>query len=344
MLDLIQRWPDWLSTCLILGGAALMALVVHSVALSLARLLMGKRLGEFGQRLLERIGPPTRLGLLALTLAIALEATPLGGRAYDNAAWAILLGFIAFIGWALIVVIDTAADIYMRRIFAISRDDVLTRKHLTQVQLLRRIIDYTIGFLTFSAMLMTIPAVRQYGATLFASAGVAGLVVGLAARPVLSNLIAGVQLAITQPIRLEDTVQVEGEFGQVEEIRSSYVVLRLGNLRRMVIPLSYFMEKPFQNWTRRSTSLIGTIAIQVTPSVRVDAVRETFLRFVQASHHWDGKTAALHVTDIKLDAIQIRGIVSAASLEALFELECEVREQIVRWLQDSLPAGRSAPD
>jgi hypothetical protein len=151
----------------------------------------------------------------------------------------------------------------------------------------------------------------------------------------LSNLIAGVQLAVTQPIRLEDAVLIEGEFGHVEEIRSTYVVLRLGNLRRMVIPLSYFIEKPFQNWSRRSTSLIGTIEWRVDPLVRIDAAREKFLQIVKASKLWDGKTAVLQVTDVNPDALQLRGIVSAASVEAVFGLECEVQEQLVKWLQDT---------
>jgi hypothetical protein len=138
-----------------------MTLFVHSVALRLVQLLIGDRLGEFGRKVLERLGPPTRLGLLAIAFSIALDAAPLGGRTYDFATWALLLSFIAFIGWSGIVVIDTAADIYLRRVPTNLEDSILTRKHLTQVQLLRRIAVYAVGFLTFSAMLMTIPAVRQ---------------------------------------------------------------------------------------------------------------------------------------------------------------------------------------
>jgi hypothetical protein len=221
---------------------------------------------------------------------------------------------------------------------------MLSRKILTQVRLLRRTVVFGLGFLTLAAILMTIPAVRQYGVSLFASAGVAGLAVGLAARPVLSNLIAGVQLAVTQPVRLGDEVLVEGEFGTVEEIQTTYVVIRLWDLRRMVVPLSYFMEKPFQNWTRQSTSIIGAVHWYLDYATPVAAVRARFLELLKESKLWNGDVAALQVTDAKEGTVEVRGLMSAASSGAAFDLRCEVREKLIAWLQETyphaLPRGR----
>ncbi|MGC1868824.1 MAG: mechanosensitive ion channel domain-containing protein [Pseudolabrys sp.] len=154
-----------------------------------------------------------------------------------------------------------AASLYLRRFSLDSDDNLLARKHNTQVRVLSRTLDVVLVLLTLGAALMTFPAVRQYGLSLFASAGIAGIIAGLAARPVLSNLMAGVQLAMTQPIRLYDGVTVENEYGTVEEITSTYVVVKLWDLRRLIVPLTYFIEKPFQNWTRDTSALIGNVML-----------------------------------------------------------------------------------
>ena len=169
-----------------------------------------------------------------------------------------------------------AADLYLRRFRLDIDDNLLARKHNTQVRVLARTIDVLLIMLTLGAALMTFPAVRQYGVSLFASAGVAGIVAGLAARPVLSNLMAGVQLAMTQPIRLYDAVIVENEYGTIEEITSTYVVVKLWDLRRMIVPLTYFIEKPFQNWTRENSSLIGNVMIYLDYRAPVDIIRQKF--------------------------------------------------------------------
>ena len=158
----------------------------------------------------------------------------------------------SLIGWIAITATHIVAELYLLRFRLDVDDNLLARKHVTQVRVLRRVVDTLLIIVTIGAALMTFEPVRQYGVSLFASAGVAGLVVGFAARPVLSNLIAGIQLAVTQPIRIEDAVVVENESGRVEEITSTYVVLRLWDMRRMIVPLTYFIEKPFQNWTRES--------------------------------------------------------------------------------------------
>jgi small-conductance mechanosensitive channel len=329
--------PAWAVSLVILTIAAFLLVFLHSVAFQALCLALRGRVAEFGRKLLGRIGPPTRLGMLAVGLGVVLQSLTYRNRFFDLLEWALLFGFVISIGWTAIAVVNTAAELYLRRVPGESEDSILTRKHLTQVRLLRRTVVTVIGFLTFSALLMTIPAVRQYGVSLFASAGVAGLAVGLAARPVLSNLIAGVQIAITQPMRLGDSVVVEGESGTIEEIQTSYVVVRLWDLRRLVVPLSYFMEKPFQNWTRASTSLIGTVFWYLDYSVPVDRVREKFLDIVKESPLWDGQVAALQVTEATERTMQIRGLVSAATSGATWDLRCEVREKLIVWLREAYP-------
>jgi small-conductance mechanosensitive channel len=210
---------------------------------------------------------------------------------------------------------------------------------------LKGVLATLIVVITLAAALMTFDAVRQYGVSLFASAGIAGIVAGLAARPVLSNLFAGVQLAITQPIRLEDSVLIENEFGQIEEITSTYVVVRLWDLRRLIVPLSYFIEKPFQNWTRQNTALTGTVFINTDYLVPVERVREKFHEIVKASPLWDGKVATLQVTDSKERSLELRAVISATSAGALWDLRCELREKIIAFLQrehpEALPRART---
>ncbi len=161
--------------------------------------------------------------------------------------------------------------------------------------------------------------------------------VGLAARPLLSNLIAGIQLAVTQPIRLADSVIVENEFGVVEEITSTYVVLRLWDLRRMIVPLTYFIEKPFQSWTRESSRLIGTVLLQVDYTTPVERVRQRAIEIVKASPYWDGEVVSLQVTDASATAMQLRIIASARSASDAWELRCAIREQLIDFLQREFP-------
>jgi small-conductance mechanosensitive channel len=184
---------------------------------------------------------------------------------------------------------------------------------------------------------MTFEPVRQFGLSLFASAGVAGLVAGLAARPMLSNLIAGLQIATTQPIRLEDEVVVENQWGRVEEINSTYVVLGLWDLRQLIVPLSYFIEKPFENWTRDSTALVGAVLFHVGYQVPIDRLREKVLEIIKASPYWDGAIAKLQVQEAKESALQLRVIASARSSSAVGELRYEIREKVIAFLQQEYP-------
>src|SRR6202043_3381695 len=177
-----------------------------------------------------------------------------------------------------------------------------------------------------AAALMPSAPARQYGVSLFASAGVAGLVAGLAARPMLSNLIAGLQIATTQPIRLEDEVVVENQWGRVEEINSTYVVLGLWDQRQLIVPLSYFIEKPFENWTRDSTALIGSVLLHVSYAAPIERLRAKAIEIVKASPYWDGNVVKLQVQDAKESSLELRVIASARTSGEVAELRYLIRE------------------
>ncbi|HLA20151.1 MAG TPA: mechanosensitive ion channel domain-containing protein, partial [Pseudolabrys sp.] len=279
----------------------------------------------------------TRLGLLILAMIIALPVAPLDP---DTAVWLarlLLVTIVGLIGWAAIAALHIAADLYLRQFRIDTDDNLLARKHVTQVRVLQRTADVLVAIVTVGAALMTFEPVRQYGVSLFASAGVAGIVAGLAARPVLSNLFAGVQLAMTQPIRINDAVIVENEWGTVEEITSTYVVLKLWDWRRMIVPLTYFIEKPFQNWTRESSALIGSAILHVDYRAPVEAIREEFTTIVKQSKRWDGRVVALQVTDAKEQTVELRCLMSATSAGNAFDLRCEVREKLIDFLQKEHP-------
>jgi small-conductance mechanosensitive channel len=193
--------------------------------------------------------------------------------------------------------------------------------------------------LALGAMLMTFPAIRTLGTTLLASAGVVGLVAGIAARPLFENLIAGVQLALTQPIRIDDVVVVENQFGRIEEIHSTYVVVRVWDLRRLVLPLTYFITTPFENWTRRTANLIGEVYLFADYAVDVAALRAHLPRILEATPLWDGQTQTVEVTDATDRAVQIRALVSARDSGTLWNLRCYVREALVAYLRDTQPSA-----
>jgi small-conductance mechanosensitive channel len=282
---------------------------------------------------------PTRLALLLVALAVALPATPLSDDAQAYLARLLALATICLLGWAAATVLGIAADLYLLRFRIDVADNLLARKHVTQIRVLVRVLDVVIALTTIGFALMTFDAVRQFGVTLFASAGVAGIIAGLAARPVLSNFIAGIQIAVSQPIRIDDAVIVENEWGNVEEITFSYVVVRLWDWRRMVVPLSYFIEKPFQNWTRIGGELIGTVFLYVDPTAPVQAIREKLTEIAAQSKLWNGKVVNLQVSDCSETAMQLRALVSANSAPEVWDLRCEMREKLIEFLRREYPSA-----
>jgi small-conductance mechanosensitive channel len=261
---------------------------------------------------------------------MALPSTPLDPNTEGILARVLGLATICLLGWAAAAALHIAADLYLLRFRIDVADNLLARKHVTQVRVLVRILDVVIALVTIGFALMTFDGVRQFGVTLFASAGVAGIVAGLAARPVLTNFLAGVQLVVAQPIRIDDAVIVENESGNIEEITFSYVVVRLWDFRRMIVPLSYFIEKPFQSWSRVGGDLIGSVFLYVDHAAPVETIRKKLNDVVSQSKLWNGKVVRLQVSDCKETTIELRALVSADDAAAAWDLRCEVREKADR--------------
>jgi small-conductance mechanosensitive channel len=348
VLTHIKDWLSWLPNpvvaVLIVALSAVIALVVHRWLRKVTRRLLATSYPRlFG--LFVQLRGLTRLALLVLAMITAIPVAPLNADTAEFVSRLLVLAIVGLIGWASITALHIAADIYLRRYRLDVDNSLLARKHNTQIRVLLHTVDGVVVLLTVGAALMTFQTVRQYGVSLFASAGVAGIVAGFAARPVLSNLIAGVQLAMTQPIRLEDSVIVENEWGNIEEITSTYVVVRLWDWRRMVVPLTYFIEKPFQNWTRDSSALIGTVLLYVDYRAPVGVIRQKLAEVVGHSKLWDGRVVNLAVTDTKERTMELRCLASAGSAPEVFDLRCEIREKLIDFLQrehpEALPRQRT---
>jgi small-conductance mechanosensitive channel len=218
-------------------------------------------------------------------------------------------------------------------------DNLAARRVQTQIEVLHRIVVVIVVVVALSVMLMTFPTIKHIGMSLLASAGLAGLIVGMAMKSTLSSLIAGIQIAFTQPIRIEDVVVVEGEWGWIEEIGTTYVVVRIWDLRRLVLPLSYFIEHPFQNWTRSSSDLLGTVFLYVDYTVPVEEVRAELRRIVESTNLWKGEVCVLQVSDATEQAVQLRALVDAHDSNAAWGLRCFVREKLIQFLQEKYPSA-----
>jgi small-conductance mechanosensitive channel len=216
-------------------------------------------------------------------------------------------------------------------------DNLQARRIHTQTRMLARTAMFVVLLAGLALMLMTFPGARQFGASLLASAGVVGLVAGIAARPIFSNLIAGLQIALAQPIRLDDVLIVQGEWGRVEEITGTYVVLKIWDERRLIIPLQWFIENPFQNWTRTSASIIGTVFLWVDYRMPLAPLREDSQRACEASPDWDRRLCKLQVTEAGESAIQLRLLLTSASSGQNWDLRCSVREALVDFMQREYP-------
>jgi small-conductance mechanosensitive channel len=328
--------PHWIIGAVIIIVPAIAAVATYRWFTRRLIRLAG-RYSSFLQQLLARGQGPASAVVLIIVAGLALPGARLQWEVTVAVGRALLVALILAVGWAAAIALDIGGEIYLRRFHTDTEDNLLARKHITQIRILQRVAKTVLVILTIAAALMTSAAVRQYGVSLLASAGAAGLVVGLAARPVLSNLLAGIQIAITQPIRVEDQVVVQGETGWIETITSTYVVVRLWDLRRMIVPLTYFIENPFQNWTYEGAEQTGAVLFRVDPNVPIDCLRQKLDEIVRQSPLWDGRVARLQVTDMLADGkAELRALVSARTPSQTWDLRCEVREKLIAFLQTEL--------
>lgn len=299
---------------------------------------VGRRYPPWGE-LLHQASAPGEWVLPLLLLVVAVHTHPPASNhgLLDIVQHLLLIALIMAFTWLAIRCVGAVEGIFIRRFPLDTADNLRSRSLLTQAKVLSRTMIVLIVLLGGSGMLLTIPGVRQVGTSLLASAGVAGLAVGFAAKPVLSNLIAGIQIALTQPIRLDDVVIIEGEWGRIQEITGTYVVVHIWDDRRLVVPLNWFMENPFQNWTRTSSQLLGSVFLWVDYGMPLEPLRQELQRLCEQAPEWDKRVCLLQVTDTSDKAMQLRILVSTADSGRGWDLRCRIREGLLAFLQQHYP-------
>lgn len=320
-----------------LGAAAIAivaALLVHALIFRVLTRLARRSTSHTDDIVLGHLRRPSRWAMVALGLVLAARETPLLAG-----VWQKLAGFIlpALVGWIALAAFRAFVEASCVGDDGITVNDIDTRRKRTRLAIFSRIATFVIVFVTVGLMLFSIPGVRQIGVTLMASAGIAGLAVGAAAQPALKSLIAGLQMALTEPISIGDTVILGNDGGTVEDIHSSFVTVRTWDGRRLVVPTSKFLEDTFENWTRDSTDLLAATKLQLDVATDVPRIREAYEAFVRADKRWDGREVRAQVTDMAAGSLELRLVASVANPGDAFDLSTDAREAMLAWIRDNQP-------
>lgn len=344
--EVSTQWEEILYTLGLIAGGLLAGLVLKYVVFGGLK-IYAKRPDAplLVQSVVKHLSRPSAYFFPVLVLSFMLPLVPLTARPFEVLQRVVETSLIIFFAWGLVKTVNVAEDLVLDHYRLTEENNLRVRKLFTQLQFVRKLVVSLIVFVAAALVLMSFATVRKIGTGLLTSAGIASVIVGFAAQRSISNLLAGFQLAFTQPIRLDDVLVVEGEWGKVEEITFTYVVMRLWDERRLVLPLNYFIEKPFQNWTRNTAQLTGTVFLFTDYTIPVEAVRTELKRLVESHPLWDQRVCALQVTDSKERTLELRILVSAADAGKTFDLRCDVREKMVAFIQqnypDALPKTRS---
>lgn len=276
---------------------------------------------------------PLRSLLPILCITVVINSLRITEKERFFVSHFIYVFLIALFGWLTIKIFHVVRDSMLSRYNIETRDNRHARGMHTQLRMITNIINVAVALLTFSFILMTFPEIKHIGVSILASAGIFGIVIGFAAQKTLGNLVAGIQIAVAQPILLDDVVVIENEWGRIEEITLTFVVVRIWDLRRLVVPISYFLEKPFQNWTRISADLLGSVMIYTDYTVQVKDMRDALTRILDNSSLWDKKVNLLQVTNMTEKTVELRALMSSADSSSLWNLRCEVREKLLEFMQ-----------
>ena len=333
MQVLIEQWR---LTIWLVGVPMLVGVIGHFLVFALIRKITRRSKNVVDDSLVRHCYRPLQWTVVVFVIRVALlAALPEEIPASVNHILGLFL--IAVVSWLLIKVVYVFEDFLVSRFEVDVEDNLRARKIHTQLRVLKRIVIITVGVIALASMLMTFPKVRQLGTTILASAGIIGLVVGMAAQRTIGAFIAGLQIAFTQPIRVDDVVIVENEWGRIEEITLTYVVVKIWDLRRLIVPITYFIEKPFQNWTRVTADILGTVFLYVDHTVPIDAIREELQRILKESELWDRKVCVLQVTNTSERTVELRALMSAADASKAWSLRCHVREKLVDFIKTKYP-------
>jgi small-conductance mechanosensitive channel len=335
MNALIMNWQGLLW----LLAAAVAGLVACSILFRVTGAFARRTQTVLGDSLIRHCRRPSQfiLPLLFIHFLLPLTRLPQGTSALLKQVLGVLL--IASIAWLVIKLTYVFEDFTLSRFRIDVKENLQARRINTQIQILKKVVIVTVVIVGLASILMTFEKVRYLGGSLLASAGIAGLIIGLAAQRSIGTLLAGIQIAITQPIRIDDVVIVENEWGRIEEITLTYVVVRIWDLRRLILPITYFMEKPFQNWTRVTADILGTVFFYVDYMVPVQVIREELQRILKATALWDGRVWGLQVTNATDKTVELRALMSASDATNAWNLRCEVREKLIEFVRCNFPEG-----
>lgn len=337
MKPMLGDLQGWLWPGGILIGAVFLAIIGHYVIFAAAAWLARKTDNIVDNALVLHMRKGTRVLFPILAVFLTIPVLPLPPGAAGAIQHFFGLCLIASAGWLLIEITKVVNDLILVKHAILDPDNLQARQIHTKFQIFNRIWTYLVVFFSLIFILMTFPAIRLLSISLFATAGLAGIVAAMAARPVLANFIAGLQVALTDTIRLDDVVIVEGEWGWIEEIGTTYVVVRIWDLRRLILPISYFIERPFENWTRKKADLLGTVFIYADYTVPVEEVRQELHRILESSPLWDQNVWGLQITNATEQTLELRALMSAPDSSQAWELRCYVREKLIQFLQQHYP-------
>ncbi|MBB4079237.1 small-conductance mechanosensitive channel [Lewinella aquimaris] len=343
--DLIAGTPLYVQMAALFGASLLISAVITLILFGIIR-RAARRTESYTLEAICKTGRNDFYWVLSFIL-IVLSWTGLQQMTSDGVAenpWYLMPGIriartILYIFGAILLVrvVNVAADTVRHRYSIDNSNNLQERKILTQLQYIQRIVGIVIFIVTVAFILLQFEAVRSIGTGLLTSAGVGGIIIGFAAQKSIANLLAGFQIAFTQPIRIDDALIVDGEFGRVEEITLTYVTLKLWDQRRLIVPLNNFIDNSFQNWTRSTTQLIGSVFMYVDYTFPVAKLREEAQRFVETQELWDKQVFGVAVTDNNADVMTIRILASAADSGQTFNLRCAIREHLIGWIQQTYP-------
>ncbi|MCL4448909.1 MAG: mechanosensitive ion channel family protein [Actinobacteria bacterium] len=328
-----------LEPIIILLGVPIVIFLVQYLILFEVRKVLIQPGREVALSILTHLKRPTQAIVPLIGLEITTSALRLPQDVTSPLEHGLQIALIFSIAWLIVNLTYILDDLLVSRFPLNKADNLATRRVHTQVQVLRRVAVVVVTVLSVATALLSFPSVRTAGAALLASAGLAGVVLGLAAKPTITNLIAGIQIAVSQPIRIDDVVVVEGHWGRIEEIALTYVVVRIWDLRRLVLPISYFIVNPFENWTRERADILGWVHLEVDYSAPVAEIREELHKILNSSPDWDGKVWNLQVTQLGTETMTLRALMSSCDSSTSWNLCCEVREKLVQFLQVNKPSA-----
>ncbi len=337
-VDLVSgQWESISRFVIVAAVAVLFVLLVHYGVFAIARRAAMKTKLKGDEIIVRLLRGPSRLIVALLAVYFVLPQAQLGDAALGLVRHGISLLLIAAMTWLVVRIIQSISQFVLAQYESGTLFDTRARRVQTQMRVLSRILSVVAVIVGVAAALMTFDTIKQLGASILASAGITGLIVGLAAQKVIANFLAGLQIAFTGPINIGDVVVIEGEWGRIEEITTTYVVLKIWDERRLIVPFSKIIDSTFYNWSRTSSEVLGTIYIYTDYQVPIDAVRAEAERIVNASDHWDGRSCGLVVTNATERAVELRVVISAADGSKQWDLRCEVREKLIKYLQREHP-------